>query len=192
MRFSCRIPPTLLVFATFAAAGCGLFETRTPEPPITEGGTYLQPDTPEQVVENLQNAIREANTLNYRRSMADDLEFHPTATAEARDAIWSGWSVTEEESYYSTLVAAITQGGSLSLALNDESITAIDAQQTVVDATYVLTADHNRPEIPRVLQGRLVWLIVQNSDGLWELRSWTDREVGTEPSWSDLKAAFAS
>lgn len=180
------------IIAMMVLGGCGLFETRTPEQPVTEGGTYLQPDTPDQVIENIQYAIREANTLNYRRSMADDLTFDPTAKAEARDAIWAGWSVTEEESYYSTLVSTIAQNGTLSLTLNDQTLTAIDAQQSVLDATYLLTVDHNRPEIPTTLQGRLLWIIRQNSDGLWELASWTDREVGDEPSWSDLKAAFAS
>ncbi len=172
--------------------GCGLFETRTPEKPINKGGTYSQPDTPEQVVQNLQFAVREGNTLNYRRSISDDLEYSPTARALARDAIWAGWSVTEEESYYSTLVSALSQGGTQSLELNDQTITAIDAQQSVLDATYVLNVDHNRPEIPKLVQGRLLWIIRQDSDGLWELVSWTDREVGGEPSWSDLKAAFAS
>ena len=80
----------------------------------------------------------------------------------------------------------------MTLELNDATLTAVDAEHFVYDATYVLTADHNRSETPTVFQGRLAWELVQGMDGLWTLDSWTDREVGSEPSWSDLKAAFSS
>jgi len=169
---------------------CGLLSTREPEAPITDRGTFLQPDTPERVVDNIRFAISEQNTRNYRRSFADDLIFQPTATAEARDPIWSGWTATDEEGYYAALVSSVADAAEMSIELNDVSLTAIDADHFVYDATYVLTADHNRPETPTVFQGRLAWEIEKQSDGLWSVASWTDREVGTEPSWSDLKAAF--
>jgi hypothetical protein len=78
----------------------------------------------------------------------------------------------------------------MSLELNDVTLTAIDAEHFAFDATYVITAEHNRQDIPVVFQGRLAWQLAQQVDGLWALESWVDREVGSEPSWSDLKAAF--
>ena len=80
----------MLVLAT----GCYLFATRTPEPPGTEPGAYRQPDTPDQVLENLRYAIAELNAPNYRRSFSDDFRFQPTAEAEAQDpSIWNGWGL---------------------------------------------------------------------------------------------------
>jgi hypothetical protein len=172
--------------------GCDLFATRSPENPTSEGGTFLQADTPDRVVENLRLAISEVNTRNYRRSLSDGLVFQPTATAQARDAIWAGWTVTEEESYFTTLAAATSAAASQSLELNDQTFTLVDAQKAVLDATYVLTTGHNRPEVPTVFQGRLSWEIEQRNDGLWDVTRWTDQELGSEPSWSDLKAAFSS
>jgi hypothetical protein len=171
-------------------AGCSLSGTRDPEDPGSEAGTYLQPDTPEQVIENFGAAIAELNTLNYRRSLSETLEYRPTASAEARDGIWTTWGRPEEELYFGTLVAAASDNGGHGLVLNDESFTLIDASHYRLDATYVLTVNHRRPDAPTRVQGRLLWTIAQRSDGLWEITSWTDQELGADATWSDLKAEF--
>ncbi|MFT5514619.1 MAG: hypothetical protein ACI80V_000735 [Rhodothermales bacterium] len=171
-------------------AGCSLFSTREPEPPETQSGTYAQPDAPEQVIANIENAIAELNTLNYRRSLAEDLDFRPTATAEARDAVWANWSRSEEDQYFSTLVAAAAATDGHSLVLNDQSLTVVDATRFQLDATYVLIVNHRRPDASTRVQGRLIWVLVQRSDGLWELAEWTDQELAGAPTWSDLKAEF--
>ena len=170
--------------------GCSLFSTREPEPPATESGTFAQPDAPEQVIENIQNAIAELNTLNYRRSLSETLIFRPTATAEARDAVWAGWSRASEEQYFNTLVAAASGSEGHSLVLNDRSLTVLDVARFQLDATYVLNVSHRRPDASTMVQGRLIWLIVQRADGLWELAEWTDQELGGSTTWSDLKAEF--
>lgn len=179
-----------LLLVTVLLAGCGLLGTRTPEDPLAEGGTFEQPDTPEQVIENLQAAIAEMNTLNYRRGLAESLEFRPTATAESRDGIWSTWSRASEEQYFSTMVAAAAGSDGHRLDLNDRAFTLVDASHYRLDATYVLVVNHRRPDVPMQVQGRLAWTIEQRQDGLWELSSWTDQELGGTPSWSDLKAGF--
>lgn len=185
MQGRCGILLVLLVLG-----GCDLFAPRTPEPPITESGTYLQPDTPDQVIENLEAAVAELNTLNYRRSFAEALTFHPTATAEARTAIWTGWGRAEEEQYFGTLAAAAQAAGTHSLRLSDGTLAVQDADRYVYDAGYVLTVQHRRTDAPTSVQGRLIWTLEQGEDGLWQITEWTDRELGTAPSWSDLKAAF--
>jgi hypothetical protein len=171
-------------------AACSLFSTRDPDIPITESGTFIQPDTPEQVVSNIQSAIAELNTLNYRRSFAESLVFRPTASALARTPLLTNWTRVQEEQYFSTLVAASATGSGHNLALNDQSFTIINDTRFVIDATYVLTINHNRPDAETNLQGRLQWVIDQSSDGLWALSEWTDQELGNAASWSDLKAIF--
>lgn len=180
----------ILLFALLQAS-CDVFTPRTPEDPETGAGTFSQPDTPEQVVENLQAAIRELNTPNYRRSLAADLMYSPTAVSEARDpGIWVGWGQAEEERYFSSLVAAGQTNADFDLRLNDVSISVIDEQTFVFDATYVLIVNHGRINVAEEVQGRLIWEIVQGEDGLWSLQNWTDREITGAPSWSDLKAEF--
>ncbi len=173
-------------------AGCEIFTPRTPEPPLDESSQFIQPDTPEQVIENIQSAIEGLNTQNYRRSLDDDFVFQPTATAEASDPIWAGWGPTEEEQYFSTIVAAIPQPGDQRLELNDQTFTIVDDRISILDATYVLVFPHNRTGVPQTVQGRLSWEISQGDDGLWSVTRWVDSEIGSEPSWSDLKASFVS
>ena len=171
--------------------GCSLFSTREPEDPVDEAGTFLQPDTPEQVVENIQAAIAELNTPNYGRSINTSLTFLPTATAAAQDpSIWPNWSQIEEQQYFSTMAAAGEFGIGHNLQLNDETISIISEDRYDIDASYTLTINHNRPDVPTTVQGRLIWVIRQGEDGLWSLTEWTDREVGNAASWSTLKAEF--
>jgi len=180
----------LLCSILVLGSGCDLFAPRTPEDPITEAGTFTQPDTPDLVVDNLLAAIAELNTANYRRSLAEDLTFEPTAVAQARDpSLWASWSRTEEVSFFTTLAEAARQRSGHSLRLEDTATEVGDTRYTL-DATYVLIVRHRLPTVPDTVQGRLLWQIEQGADGLWALRRWTDQELGNTPSWSDLKAEF--
>ena len=174
----------------FVLNSCSLFSTRDPEQPLTDAGTYEQPDTPEQVIENLTAAIGELNTLNYRRSLSEDLIFHPTASAESREPVFTNWGRSQEEQYFSALVGAASLNTGHQLRLYDESFTIVSNTEYLLDATYILTVNHRRPDAPSEVQGRMQWLIRQLSGGLWELVEWTDQELGSNSSWSDLKAEF--
>lgn len=180
----------ILALLLLCGLGCGVFDPRDPEPPNTEGGTFVQPDAPDLVVENLQNAIAELNTQNYRRSLDEDLAFEPTASALARTpALWPGWSRSEEVSYFTTLVEAAQSGQIRELRLSD-TIEEIGEDRYVLEATYLLVVQHRRPDAPDSVQGRLLWQIEPDTEGLWHLRHWRDQELGSSPSWSDLKAEF--
>lgn len=179
-------PLLLLLFAS----ACDVFSTRTPDPPINEGGTYVQPSEPEQVVANMRNAVAELNARNYRRAFGPTFKFDPTATAQAQDpSIWTGWGVQDEESYFRALAAAAAQTiGDLQLI--DETLSALDPSTFTYQATYLLTVNHRRGDLAETLNGRLVWTIEQGEDGLWYITEWSDREVDDRTSWSELKAAF--
>jgi hypothetical protein len=176
----------------FVLASCDVFSARDPEPPAEEGGTFLQPDTPEQVIENIQSAIEELNAPNYGRSLAPGLKFTPTPAALGQDpATWAAWGKAEEERYFSTAAAAAQVATGHRLVLTDPTVSVLGDDRFQYDATYALTINHNRPELPTAAQGRLIWIITQGDDGLWSLSEWTDRELGAAVSWSDLKAGFS-
>lgn len=185
-----RLALVLILTVAVAASGCSVFSTREPEEPLEDSASFIQPDTPEQVIENIQTSILELNTLNYRRSLAEDLTFQPTATAQARESVFLSWSRSQEEQYFSAMVAAASLNQGHSLQLNDQTLTLLGESEFVLDATYVLTVNHRRSETPTRVQGRLQWVLRQGSDGLWALQDWTDQELGSQPSWSDLKAEF--
>lgn len=180
----------LLTVFCLILSGCSLFSTREPEAPLADSGTYSQPDTPEQVISNVENAVSELNTLNYRRSLGEDLVFQATATALARESVLLNWGRDQEEQYFSALVSAAEMNQGHSLSLNDRSLTLVSTSRFVLDATYVLAVNHRRTEAPTEVQGRLQWVLDQGADGLWSITTWTDQELGNVPSWSDLKAEF--
>ncbi len=188
----CAVPfrPALLLPLLVLAAGCDVFAPRTPEPPDTGSGPFVQPDTPDLVVQNLTESLATLNTTAYRRSLGAGFRFTPTPAALSRDAFWASWGLAEEEAYFRTLVAAAQPGATYSLRLADVGTPEIGEARYVLDASYVLTALHRRPDAPTVVQGRLRWTITRQDDGLWYLTDWTDEALGGAPSWSDLKAAF--
>lgn len=180
----------LLLGLLLAAPGCDLLTPRTPEPPDAGSGPFVQPDTPDLVVENLIGSFTALNTTAYRRSLGEGFRFVPTPEALARDPFWPTWGMAEEETYFRTLAAAAQPGVAYDLRLADVGTPEISETRYVLDASYVLTAAHRRPDAPTVVQGRLRWTITRADDGLWYLTEWVDESLGAAPSWSDLKAAF--
>jgi hypothetical protein len=183
----------IVVVISAIAAGCSIFDTREPEDPLTGAGTWLQPDTPDRVVQNIQNSIAEMNSRNYLRSLGPDFAFDPTVSAKAREpSLWTGWAIPDEETYFGRLVASSNFLSGHSLQLLDVTENVVDDQRYVMDANYILTVQHGRAaeDVPTQLQGHLIWAIQRSSEGLWYLQAWTDQEIQNEPSWSELKSTF--
>jgi hypothetical protein len=172
-------------------AGCDVFAPRTPEPPLPGGSVFVQPDTPEIVIANVQRALTALDASAYRRSFDDAFRFTPTPEAAARTPIFSGWDAASEEGYLRALVSAATPGAAFTLRLSDQAPPEVSERLYVLDAAYTLTTPHTRPEAPTTVQGRLRWTLTRGNDGLWRITDWTDRSLSAGvPSWSDLKAAF--
>ncbi|MCY3488626.1 MAG: hypothetical protein F4065_06375 [Rhodothermaceae bacterium] len=178
--------------ALVVLASCDVFGARTPEPPVGEAGTWLQPVAPDLVVDNLRAAVAELNAANYRRSLDEEFMFTPTAAAYARDPDqWIHWDQAQENGYFVT-VAEAAKGSSGNLLRLEDATTELSDTEYILDAHYLLLIKHGSQQIADTLQGRLVWVITKKADGLWMLTRWSDQSIGTEDSWSDLKAEFAS
>jgi hypothetical protein len=183
----------LIVALLLLSSGCDIFNTREPELPDGGAGTWLQPDTPDRVIRNIQNAISEMNAQNYLRSLGPDFAFEPTISARAREpSLWSGWALPDEETYFGRLAASANFLSGHSLQLLDVTENVVGEDRLVMDANYILTVRHSRSseDVPTEFQGHLVWSIQRSSEGLWYLQSWADQEAQNQPSWSELKATF--
>lgn len=177
-------------------ASCGIFETRDAEPPLQGGGaTFLQPDRPELVITNIQNAIQSMNTVNYMRSLSQEgFEFTPSALAsDSNPDIWVNWSRDDEELYFNNMRAATQNLSGHSLQVQNQQRTTLPDGGERITATYIMTINHNRPpsELPSVAEGSFIIDLVQGEDGLWSVSGWTDDASGSSFTWSDFKAAFA-
>jgi hypothetical protein len=71
-----------IIFVILFISGCALFETRTPEPPTGGTGTFVPPTSPEIVIDNFIDCIRNKNVDNYISCFADSgFFFTPSSNA---------------------------------------------------------------------------------------------------------------
>ncbi|MCA0269332.1 MAG: hypothetical protein LCH53_08960 [Bacteroidetes bacterium] len=178
--------------ALVGATGCDVLSPRTPEDPSSDPVVFVQPDTPETVVENLERAVAARDAGAYRRSLADAFAFTPTPDAATRYPVWNGWDRVTEETATRALFVAAQSGAVYTLRLDGQTAEDVSDSRYVLAARYTLSVPHVRPDAPTIVQGRLRWTLVRGSDGLWALAAWTDEpDASGAASWSDLKAAFA-
>jgi len=185
----------ILCFTSVLLASCGIFETRDAEPP-DQGGTALfqQPDRPEVVILNLQNALQNMNTVNYMRSISEeDFEFTPSALAsDSNPDVWVNWTREDENIYFNNMGAATQNLSGHSLQIQNQDRTTLPDGGERISADYILTVNHNRPPqvLPSVAEGRFLMDMAQGDDGLWSISRWIDESAGSDITWSDFKAVF--
>ena len=173
---------------------CGVFQTRTPQPPLSNSAaTFQQPDNPQMVIVNLENAIKSLNTQNYLRCLSDSsFMFNPTNSAQGNDpGIWNSWSKTQEQIYFQNLRSAAQNLTGNQLQFTNERYEVQSSTSQQFTANYTLTVVHNRQGVPTVANGQLIFIIRADANGLWYINSWTDISGGGDTfTWSDLKATF--
>lgn len=76
---------TIAVLLCGLSAGCGLLDTRDPEPPrVIIEIPYETPDEPIVVLRNIEATLEAKSTINYETSLTEDFTFLPT-DADAQD-----------------------------------------------------------------------------------------------------------
>lgn len=172
---------------------CSLFETRDPEEPgTTTVPVFIQPDRPQDVIQNLQNAVRAMNLDNYRRCFEGEaFSYQPSSGAQSSNPdLWLGWGFPEEEVYFNNMRAETEGLSGHELRLEDRRFVQISQDLEQFDADYRITVQHNRQGLPVVAEGRMRLIIVRDESGNWAIESWSDAAEGSDFTWSDFRAAF--
>lgn len=185
----------VLFICFFFISACEIFETRKPEEPgTTTLPVFIQPERPQDVVQNLINAVRVLNLDHYRRCFsAESFSYDPSQAARSSNPeIWVGWSLTDEEIYFNNMRAESEGLSGHELRFSDPVFVGIHSEEELFEAGYLITVEHNRQGLPKVATGKLRLTIVRMDDGQWTIESWVDREngQGNDFTWSDLRAAF--
>ena len=182
----------------FLMAGCGLFGPRDPEPPNQSSLNFLPPTEPSIVVTNLQDAVDQKNVQNYVSCFADPSKggrsyvFIPSAEASAQyGPALSGWTATQEQSYFQNLVAKSPSTAFSSLTLtNKDSLVTSDS--VVYGYHYIFTFGHNDPGFPQTAQGNLQFTIATDKNNFWSITRWVDFKTGNDITWSVFKGKFSN
>ncbi|HMS64140.1 MAG TPA: hypothetical protein PKD83_02670 [Ignavibacteria bacterium] len=186
----------ILCYSFLIFTGCGLFSTRTVEPPSEPRSTYIQPTSPDIVLTNLNFSITEKNLDNYMRCLADPafsvrvFRYFPDAVSLSLYPVFLTWNLTNERNYYSNLISFTNQTSTSNLFLSNITVnTGIDS--AIVDSDYILVFDHNNQNVPKQFKGKLRFIMGIDSRSLWSIHSWYDFiNENNDTTWSVLKAIF--
>ncbi len=194
------IAAAIAVCVLVSGGGCNLFEPRDPEAPSQASDSFLPPTDPDVVVENLQNAIAQKNSVNYVRCFADPSRtprpflFFPSPDAGARYAsVFAGWTVDQEKTYFENLVARASGkvNAYSNLLLTRKSVT-VTGDSSVQTYDYTLTFEHTDPSFPTVASGNLQFVLGQDNNNAWVIYRWSDFQTTSEVTWSHFKGKFSN
>ena len=174
---------------------CSLFSTRNPEDPDDLGQIpFIQPDRPEIILQNLSNSISSLSFQNYLSCFSTtSFEFVPSFQASSTNpGIWAGWSIQEEQTYFTNLATEASSFKGHGLVLSDTRYEILSETKQQFIASYTLTIVHNRNSqgVPNTSIGEIILDLEADSNGLWYITKWTDISNETFFSWSELKAIF--
>ncbi len=187
-----RISLFVFLLIVMVVASCNLFETRDPEDPgTTTVPVFIQPDRPQDVIQNLQNAVRALNLNTYRLCLTESFEYQPSSVAQSSNPdLWQGWGFAEEEVYFNNMRAEAEGLSGHELQLENRNPPSISQDQAIYEKNYRITVQHNRQGLPVTAEGRMRLFLTRDESGNWAIETWTDISGESDFTWSDFRAAF--
>ncbi len=191
-------------WCSLGLSSCSFFETRTPEDPSGSSSSFQQPTSELIVLSNFQAAIRENNSENFVRCLADTTQgaknsfhFDPSSDAQASySEQFRSWSVNNERQAFSTMVAKLSPSSHCDIQVFDGHFEIRVPDSAVYLADYILTVPHTSASIPKVVAGNMRLTIVPNVLNQWSIERWIDSKSVSNDSipltWSSLKAQFSN
>lgn len=182
---------TLLIAATVLYS-CGIFDTRDPETPETVRSTFKIPTEASIVIENMENAVFQKNSDNYRKCISDvSFQFIPDSRSlQNYELIFSTWNQLSEKKYFDNMLRVTNSSSSTVLFLDNRRLTQINSDSAIFQANYIVVCQHNYTHIPKSAKGNVV-LSISTDNELFYIKKWEDfRQNDTDFTWSELKANF--
>lgn len=183
---------TFIVFA-FIFAGCDLFTTRTAEQPNQPRSNFQQAVTPQLLIENLVNSLKDKNVENYLACLSDSsftkkiFVFSASSSALSQyPSLSENWNKKNEEQYFNNMIVRVPDNLNITLTLSNESYSP-QADSVIYTASYFLSVPTQDPNFPQNYQGDLRFNMIRDSRAIWSIYYWQDTKNSQLPSWSELK-----
>ncbi len=190
-KYAINISAAILVFA----AGCGLFDTRSPEEPVTIRSTFEPPTTPEALVRNLTFSIFEKNSTNYQKCLSlTQFSYVPDSKAQSLyGIIFQNWDVNSEKFYYENLISQTNAEASSNLFLSNAVTNIITPDSAIYTADYIVVFQHNKTNVPKSSVGNMKLSLKADESNYFYITLWEDfRKNEADFTWSELKANFSN
>jgi hypothetical protein len=182
----------LIIFLSFLS-GCDLFNVRDAQTPNQPRSNYQLAVTPDILIENLQNSLKDKSAENYIATFANPsfttqkFTFSPAASAASQfPTLTDNWGLSNEEQYFNNLITKVDVNSPITLTLSNVSSSSF-GDSLVYSASYSLNVPSNTTDLPANYQGELKFNMVRDSRSVWAIYYWQDTKNSSVPSWSDLK-----
>ncbi len=182
-----------IIVSLIFLSGCDLFSVRDAEVPNQPRSNYQLAVTPDILIENLQNSLKDKSVENYLASFANitfttqKFSFSPSASAASQfPALSDNWGISNEEQYFNNLKTKVDVNSPITLNLSNISSSSF-GDSLVYSASYTLNVPSITTDLPTNYQGELRFNMVRDSRAVWVIYFWQDTKNSSLPSWSDLK-----
>lgn len=184
-----------MCLANFIVA-CDLFAPRTPEAPDNQNTRFIPPTSPEIVVSNFINSIKDLNNSNYIACLdKDKFSFQPSADVFSKySEIFLKWDINSEKIYFYAMNADNSEKINPKISLLASGFDIMSSDSAVYLSDYKIQCEFI-DEAPREFAGKFQMNIVKKSDGLWYIRRWNDFQNPNDSikfTWSALKAKYSN
>ncbi len=178
--FSALLPMVLLVFG-----GC-LFSPRNAEDPGGEGTSWVVPDFPEKVFDNMTTGLEDLSGANYEKSLGETFLFIPLpGDKDQYPGVFDLWNKTREVEAMNRLISDAKE---INLDFKNLTIITQDISAAQFEGRYDLMVVSKAVADTSIYRGKARFSLKEGSKG-WELMQWEDIESDAQyPSWGFLRA----
>jgi hypothetical protein len=173
-----------------------MFTTRDAEPPEKPRSDYQTAFTPEILISNFINSLKDKDIENYLSCLSDPAFtdkiylFLPSSEALSQfPALGDNWNKSNESQFMNNLKVKIPDELPITLTLSNES-SSLHGDSITFVASYSLNVPLNDATVASNYQGELIFELVRDSRLVWSIYLWRDVKGTLSPSWSELKGRF--
>lgn len=184
---------SLVIFLMFLIFyGCDIFNVRPSEPPDAKTNIHYKAFTPEELLQNLQDAVNKKNYDIYISCFDKNLEFqyYPLAQSVISYPVLNSWNYTKEINYFRNLFNNKSTSLIISSKLELKSnIISRNIDSSLVNCDYKLKLIKNNNDTLDA-DGSFSLILKQNNSNYWIIKSWKEIRKNSEISWSDIRGMF--
>jgi hypothetical protein len=177
-----------LVLIVSAGTGC-IFEVRDAQPP-SSGSTWVVPDDPQRVFQNMVTGLEDLTGVNYSRSLNDAFVFSPTPEDSLNPTLagkFVNWNLDVENEVTDII---LSEASELQVSFTERDQIFDSSLEVKFKVRYDLQIVTNTvPPDTINYKGRAQFDMINGSKG-WQLQRWRDeeREIGFA-TWGFLRGS---
>ncbi|MFC1541127.1 hypothetical protein ACFL50_01615 [Candidatus Latescibacterota bacterium] len=170
------------------------FSTREPENPGSEGARIKPPNSPENVLYNLESSLEGLSVLDYLNIFSEDFEFNPDPEDSLKyvEDFINGWNYEKEEEFANNFLQQANftnkiEGNPIYLDVVS-IIPGVDLYEYTYNI-FVVKDDSTETAYNTIEIEGEAWLYFREDEGNWYIYKWIDHRIQKNSiTWGALRA----